>query len=159
MASTHTIYLSYVSTDQEDMSLPGLISNVNRAALNFRSSSKQITHFLGLPASRGNLHSSTVTSFCLQSQQHCGISDHSAMITPPSLTIARQDSLLLKNHGNTLSDLHTNIYIWNLEKWFRWTYLQSRNRDKKCPVYSAGGRRGVAWIGSRELRFHIPQGN
>ena len=25
--------------------------------------------------------------------------------------------------------LYINIYIWNLEKWYRWTYLQSRNRD------------------------------
>ena len=21
-------------------------------------------------------------------------------------------------------------YMWNLEKWYRWTYLQSRNRDR-----------------------------
>ena len=24
---------------------------------------------------------------------------------------------------------HINTYIWNLEKWFWWTYLQRRNRD------------------------------
>ena len=22
-----------------------------------------------------------------------------------------------------------NIYVWNLEKWYWWTYLQGRNRD------------------------------
>ena len=22
-----------------------------------------------------------------------------------------------------------NAYLWNLEKWYRWTYLQGRNRD------------------------------
>ena len=22
-----------------------------------------------------------------------------------------------------------NAYMWNLEEWYRWTYLQSRNRD------------------------------
>ena len=21
------------------------------------------------------------------------------------------------------------VYVWNLEKWYRWTYLQSRNRN------------------------------
>ena len=25
--------------------------------------------------------------------------------------------------------LYINAYMWNLEKWYRWTYLQSRNRD------------------------------
>jgi len=25
--------------------------------------------------------------------------------------------------------LHMNAYMWNLEKWYRWTYLKSRNRD------------------------------
>ena len=26
--------------------------------------------------------------------------------------------------------LHTNAYTWNLEKWYRWSNLQNRNRDK-----------------------------
>ena len=25
--------------------------------------------------------------------------------------------------------LCVNAYMWNLEKWYRWTYLQSRNKD------------------------------
>ena len=25
--------------------------------------------------------------------------------------------------------LYINSYMWNLEKWYRWTYLQGRNRD------------------------------
>ena len=25
--------------------------------------------------------------------------------------------------------LYINTYMWNLEKWYRWSYLQSRNRD------------------------------
>ena len=25
---------------------------------------------------------------------------------------------------------YINTYMWNLEKWYRWTYLQSRSRDK-----------------------------
>ena len=24
---------------------------------------------------------------------------------------------------------YINAYMWNLEKWYRWTYWQSRNRD------------------------------
>ena len=32
--------------------------------------------------------------------------------------------------------LYINAYMWNLEKWYRWTSLQGRNRDtdveKKC---------------------------
>ena len=24
---------------------------------------------------------------------------------------------------------YISTYIWNLEKWYRWSYLQSRNRD------------------------------
>ena len=25
--------------------------------------------------------------------------------------------------------LYINVYMWNIEKWYRWTYLQSRNTD------------------------------
>ena len=25
--------------------------------------------------------------------------------------------------------LYNIVYMWNLEKWYRWTYLQNRNRD------------------------------
>ena len=25
--------------------------------------------------------------------------------------------------------LHINAYMWNLEKWYRWTYLQGRGRN------------------------------
>ena len=25
--------------------------------------------------------------------------------------------------------LYINVYMWNLEKWYRWTSLQGRNRD------------------------------
>ena len=40
---------------------------------------------------------------------------------------------------------HINAYIWNLEKWYRWTYLQGTNRDADVedgPVYTAGGGGG-----------------
>ena len=36
-----------------------------------------------------------------------------------------------------------NTYMWNLEKWYRWTYLQNRNRDldveNKCMDTKLGG--------------------
>ena len=25
--------------------------------------------------------------------------------------------------------MYINVYMWNLEKWYRWTYLQGKNRD------------------------------
>ena len=41
--------------------------------------------------------------------------------------------------------LYINAYIWNLEKWYRGTYLQGTNRDADVedgPVYTAGGGEG-----------------
>ena len=29
---------------------------------------------------------------------------------------------------------YINTYIWNLEKWYRWSYLQSRNKDKDIEI-------------------------
>ena len=37
-----------------------------------------------------------------------------------------------KTHLKTLHLLsYINACIWDLEKWFRWSYLQSRNRDRR----------------------------
>ena len=45
---------------------------------------------------------------------------------------------------------YINAYMWNLEKWYRWSYLQSRNEDtdgkNKC-METKGQRGGVEWIG------------
>ena len=36
------------------------------------------------------------------------------------------------------------IYMWNLEKWYKWTYLQSRNRER---IYGYHGEKvGRGWI-------------
>ena len=39
--------------------------------------------------------------------------------------------------------------MWNLEKWYRWTYLQSRNRDtdveNKLMVTKQGSGGGMNW--------------
>ena len=40
---------------------------------------------------------------------------------------------------------YINAYMWNLEKWYRWTYLQSRNRDTDIEnkrMDTKGGRGG-----------------
>ena len=39
-------------------------------------------------------------------------------------------------------------YMWNLEKWYRWTYLQSRNRDTDIEnkhMDTKRGRGGMNW--------------
>ena len=47
-------------------------------------------------------------------------------------------------------------YMWNLEKWYRWTYLQSRNRvtdvENKRMV-TKGGKVAVGWIGRLGLTY------
>ena len=44
---------------------------------------------------------------------------------------------------------YLSIYIWNLEKWYRWSYLQSRNRDtdveNKCMDTKGEGGGGMNW--------------
>ena len=34
-----------------------------------------------------------------------------------------------KSERKKIYILHINVYMWNLEKWFRRTYFQGRNRD------------------------------
>ena len=49
---------------------------------------------------------------------------------------------------------YNNAYMWNLEKWYRWSYLQSRNRDtdieNKC-MDTKGERGGVGGTGKLGL--------
>ena len=50
-----------------------------------------------------------------------------------------------KSEGETQIS-YTNAYMWNLEKWDRWTGLQGRNRDTdvedKC-MDTKGGKQGM----------------
>ena len=39
---------------------------------------------------------------------------------------------------------YTNTYMWNLEEWYRWTYMQSRNRETNLWIPRRGKR--VGWI-------------
>ena len=51
---------------------------------------------------------------------------------------------------------YNNVYIWNLEKWYTWSYLQSRNRStdiaNKC-MYTGG--KEVVWEEPGEWDWHI----
>ena len=43
---------------------------------------------------------------------------------------------------------YINRYMWNLEKWYKWTYLQSRNRDADIEnkhFHQCGKGGGVNW--------------
>ena len=45
---------------------------------------------------------------------------------------------------------YINTYIWNLEKWYRWSYLQSRNKNtdvENKPMYTKGKGGEARWIG------------
>ena len=52
---------------------------------------------------------------------------------------------------------YINAYMWNLEKWYRWTSLQGRNRDidveNKCMDTKAGKRGGG--VGGRNWKTWI----
>ena len=52
---------------------------------------------------------------------------------------------------------YINAYMWNLEKWYRWTSLQGRNRDtdveNKCMGTRGESGVVVGWIG--RLDWHI----
>ena len=55
---------------------------------------------------------------------------------------------------------YANTYIWNLEKWYRWTSLQDRNRDTDVESKrmdpeegKQGGRVVVGWIGRLGLTY------
>ena len=51
---------------------------------------------------------------------------------------------------------YINACMWNLEKWYRWTYLQSRNRDtdiEKKWMDTKEGKGGVGELGDWD--WHI----
>ena len=47
--------------------------------------------------------------------------------------------------------LYINAYMWNLEKWHRWTYLQSRNRDTDIKNKCTDTKSGRGWEGNNGL--------
>ena len=62
--------------------------------------------------------------------------------------IVQSSSLLHSQKWSQKKILYINVHMWNLEKWHRWSYLQSRNRDtdveNKCmDTKEEGG--GMNW--------------
>ena len=51
--------------------------------------------------------------------------------------------------------LYINQCMWNLEKWYRWSYLQSRNRDTVVEIKHMDTKRkgGVGGIGRLGLAY------
>ena len=51
--------------------------------------------------------------------------------------------------------LYINAYVQNLEKWYRWLYLQSRNRgtDVENKYMDTKGDKEVGGIGRLELTY------
>ena len=51
--------------------------------------------------------------------------------------------------------LYINTYMWNLEKCYRWSYLQRRNRDTDVENKHMDSKReaGVGWIGRLGLTY------
>ena len=51
---------------------------------------------------------------------------------------------------------YINAYTWNLEKWYRWTYLQSRNRDRDVENKCMGTEGGKGeWKKLGDWDWHI----
>ena len=46
---------------------------------------------------------------------------------------------------------YINIYMWNLEKWYKWTGLQGRNRDTDVENKCMDNKGGKPWGGGDEL--------
>ena len=50
---------------------------------------------------------------------------------------------------------YINTYMWNLEKWHRWSYLQSRNRDTYTEIKHMDTKAGgvLGWVGRLGLTY------
>ena len=47
-------------------------------------------------------------------------------------------------------NMYINAYIWNLEKWYQWTYLQGRNRHTENELVDTEGEGRMNWENSNE---------
>ena len=54
--------------------------------------------------------------------------------------------------------LYISAYMWNLEKWYRWTYLQGRNRDadRERICGHSGEKKGMGWVGRLDWHIYMP---
>ena len=52
--------------------------------------------------------------------------------------------------------LYIKAYMWNLEKWYRWSYLQNRNRDTDVENKHIDGCKGEeGWDELGDQDWHI----
>ena len=54
--------------------------------------------------------------------------------------------------------VYISAYTWNLEKWYRWTYLHGRSRDADIENGQMDMERKGEWIGRLELThiyYHV----
>ena len=47
--------------------------------------------------------------------------------------------------------MYINTCIWNLERWYRCTYLQGRNRDRHSEWTQGEGEGGMSWESSTDI--------
>ena len=72
-------------------------------------------------------------------------------IMPSAVTWMDPDFITLSQYDNLwvfVERLHDSSYMWNLKKWYKWTYWQNRNRVTDIENrhdYQGERRRGVNW--------------
>ena len=59
----------------------------------------------------------------------------------------RMDLETVKQNEVSQKNKYMNAYMWNLEKWYRPSYLQSRNRDTDVGGKHMGTKRGKLRVG------------
>ena len=107
--------------------LPGMselmMANFPQRVLPLGSSCSSGRPSSGKPATLGSIHSAHRSLVCSpQSKQSVVPSQLHRCHLPPFLTLAA-----LKKSEKQIS--YINTYVWNLEKWYRWSYLKRRNKD------------------------------
>ena len=137
----------------------------------------QCCHYLFIKYSPSDHHFQTHGLFHRRQQRmqiRCPLTNRHGLCTP-LLPKCRVWSLLLesvllsfsfqvKKRGHpewskSEREKHTsymNAYLWNLEGWYRWSYLQSRNRDRDIgnkPMDNQEGKGRVGWTGRLGLTY------
>ena len=65
-------------------------------------------------------------------------------------------SFTVNKSGRGKQISYINAYMWKPEKWYRWSYLQSRNRAANVEnnhIDTKMGGEGVRWIGRLGLTY------
>ena len=78
----------------------------------------------------------------------------------PGSPALQVDKVSQKNKYYILTHTHTHIYIWNLEKWYWWNYLQGQRRDSDIEdrLTDIAGEGEVEWIervALKHIHYHV----